>query len=290
MIIKLMWILVSFCSAFFAGITSVLIKLGIKKTDSDIALAMRTVVILIFSIAVTTAFGTQKEIFSVNGKTWLFLILSGISTGLSWIFYFKALEKGDINKVTPVDKSSTAFTIILAVIFLKENITFLKTVWIIFIACGSYIMARNKGKEESSNHIWLIYALLSMIFASLTTIFGKIGIDGVDSGLGNAIRTGIVLIMAWIIVIIKNKLHLIKECFNKEILFIVLSGITAGASWVCFYKGLQIGVTSAVAAIDKLSIVITIIFSYIVFKEKLTFSGSLGLAMIIAGTIGLINI
>ncbi|MDE7169215.1 MAG: EamA family transporter [Mucispirillum sp.] len=200
------------------------------------------------------------------------------------------MEKGDINKVTPVDKSSTAFTIILAVIFLKENITFLKTVWIIFIACGSYMMARNKGKEESSNHIWLIYALLSMIFASLTTIFGKIGIDGVDSGLGNAIRTGIVLIMAWIIVIIKKKLHLIKECFNKEILFIVLSGITAGASWVCFYKGLQIGVTSAVAAIDKLSIVITIIFSYIVFKEKLTFSGFLGLAMIIAGTIGLINI
>lgn len=286
-----MWVLYAFGSALFAGLTSILAKCGIKKTDSNVATAIRTIVVLIFSWIMVFVVGAQGQITDVSVKTWIFLILSGAATGASWLCYFRALQIGDVNKVVPIDKSSTILTIILAFIFFKEEISALKLVCVILIAIGTYMMITKKEtSEEEQNkakgsHSWLFYAVLSAVFASLTSILGKVGIEGINSNLGTAIRTIVVLIMAWIVVFVTGKQHTVKQIEKKELGFICLSGLATGGSWLCYYKALQDGFASVVVPIDKLSIVVTIVFSYIVFKEKLTMKSFAGLVLIIAGTL-----
>lgn len=283
-----MWIFYAIGSAFFAGITSILAKCGIRKTDSDVATAVRTIVVLLFSWLMVLITGTWAGITEINGKTLLFLFLSGLATGASWLCYFHALQKGDINKVVPIDKSSTVLTILLALIFLHEGITWGKAVSIVLIGVGTLLMISRKesvSDTDKQGGSWLIYAVLSAVFASLTAILGKIGIEGIDSNLGTAIRTTVVLVMAWGMVFITGKQQEVKRIQKKELGFIGLSGLATGASWLCYYRALQDGPASVVVPIDKLSILVTIAFSWVVFHEKLTKKSALGVACITAGTI-----
>lgn len=282
-----MWILFAIGSAFFAGITSILAKCGIRKTDSDVATAIRTVVVLIFSWLMVWIVGSTSTITTLSAKTWLFLILSGFATGASWLCYFRALQLGDVNKVVPIDKSSTVLTILLALIFLGEGITWLKGIAVILIGVGTLLMVEKKEvkSEKTNEKSWLIYAVLSAVFASLTSILGKIGIDGVESNLGTAIRTGVVLVMAWLIIFIKGKQRMLREVPKEELGFICLSGLATGGSWLCYYKALQDGLASVVVPIDKLSILVSIGFSALVFKERLSRKAALGLLLIVGGTL-----
>lgn len=281
-----MWILYAVLSALFAGITSILAKCGIRKTDSNVATAIRTIVVLLFSWIMVFVVGSQKSIADIDAKSLVFLILSGLATGASWLCYFRALQLGNINKVVPIDKSSTVLTILLALIFLGEGITWLKGVAIALIAAGTFLMIQKKQSEgETKSKAWLIYAVLSAVFASLTSILGKIGIVGVESNLGTAVRTGVVLVMAWVVVFATKKQHTIKDIPKKELGFICLSGLATGGSWLCYYRALQDGLASVVVPIDKLSILVTIAFSYVVFKEKLTPKALIGLAAIVVGTV-----
>ena len=282
-----MWMVYAIGSSFFAGITAILAKCGIKKTDSDDATAIRTVVVLVFSWIMVLITGSAGTISTISTKTLIFLILSGFATGASWLCYFHSLQKGDINKVVPIDKSSTVLTIFLALIFLGEGLSYGKVISVFLIGAGTMLMITKKETEQKSSDRkdWLIYAVLSAVFASLTAILGKIGIEGVESNLGTAIRTTVVLLMAWLMVFVKGKSSQIKGIVKKELLFIVLSGFATGASWLCYYRALQGGPASVVVPIDKLSILITIAFSWIVFHEKLTKKAAIGLLCIIAGTI-----
>lgn len=282
-----MWILYATGSAFFAGITSVLAKCGISKTDSDVATAIRTIVVLVFSWVMTLITGTLSGITEISEKTLLFLVLSGIATGASWLCYFKALQNGDVNKVVPIDKSSTILTILLALIFFHEGLSFAKLGCVCMIGVGTMLMINRKEDVESntSDKSWLIYAILSAVFASLTSILGKVGISGIDSSLGMAIRTSVVLVMAWLMVFVKNKQSEIKSIDHKELLFIILSGFATGGSWLCFYRALQDGPASVVVPIDKLSILVTIVFSRVIFHEKLSKKALLGLILITVGTV-----
>ena len=284
-----MWVLFAFLSAFFAGMTSILAKCGIKKTDSNVATFIRTLVVLPLSLLMALIVNPNFSLGAVSSKTLVFLVLSGLSTGASWLCYFRALSKGDINKVVPIDKSSTVLTIILAVIFLGESVTVYKTLGVVFIAIGTLLMIEKKDTEKKSEgEGWLIYALLSAFFASLTTILGKIGIEGVESNLGTAIRTAVVIVMSFIMVAFTGKTGEIKRIDKKELGFILLSGLSTGASWLCYYKALQDGEAGIVVPIDKLSILVTIAFSYIVFKERLSKKAILGLVMIVFGTLVLL--
>ncbi len=284
-----MWIAFAFGSALFAGITSILAKIGIKNTDSTAATAIRTIVILFFSWLMVFITGSFGGIGSISSKTLIFLILSGLATGGSWLCYFKALRIGDVNKVTPIDKSSTVLTMLLAFIILGEEISILKAVCMVLIGAGTYLMiVKKETDKEAKGKGWLFYAVLSAVFASLTSILGKIGISGVDSNLGTAIRTIVVLIMAWIMVFVTKKQGELKKIDRKSMVFICLSGLTTGLSWLCYYKALQDGQASVVVPIDKLSILVTVAFSYIVLKEKLTKKSAAGLAMITAGTLMLV--
>ena len=284
-----MWVLFAFLSAFFAGMTSILAKCGIKKTDSNVATFIRTLVVLPLSLLMALIVNPNFSLGAVSSKTLVFLVLSGLSTGASWLCYFRALSKGDINKVVPIDKSSTVLTIILAVIFLGERVTVYKTLGVVFMAIGTLLMIEKKDTEKKSEgEGWLIYALLSAFFASLTTILGKIGIEGVESNLGTAIRTAVVIVMSFIMVAFTGKTGEIKKIDKKELGFILLSGISTGASWLCYYKALQDGEAGIVVPIDKLSILVTIAFSYIVFKERLNKKAMLGLVMIVFGTLVLL--
>ena len=282
-----MWIMYATGSAFFAGITSILAKCGISKTDSDVATAIRTIVVLVFSWILVLLTRTISGITVISGKTLLFLVLSGIATGASWLCYFKALQIGDVNKVVPIDKSSTILTILLACILFHEGLSLFKLVCVCLIGLGTMLMMNRKEdvKSNSLDKSWLIYAILSAVFASLTSILGKIGISGIDSNLGTAIRTSVVLVMAWLMVFVKNKQSQIKEVDRKELLFIILSGFATGGSWLCFYRALQDGPASIVVPIDKLSILVTIIFSRVVFHEKLSKKALLGLILITVGTV-----
>ena len=282
-----MWILFAFGSALFAGLTSVLAKCGIKKTDSDAATAIRTVVVLIFSWLMVWIVGLAPTITGLSTKTWGFLILSGIATGASWLCYFRALQLGDVNKVVPIDKSSTILTIILALLFLGEPISWLKAAAVVLIGIGTFMMIEKKADTEQKQEkkSWLLYAVLSAVFASLTSILGKIGIDGVESSLGTAIRTGVVLVMAWLIVFVKGKQHTLKDIPKNELGFICLSGLATGNSWLCYYKALQDGLASVVVPIDKLSILVSIGFSALVFKERLSKRAAVGLVLIVGGTL-----
>lgn len=285
-----MWILYAFASALFAGITAILAKVGVKNTDSHLLTALRTIVVLIFAWIMVFIVGSQDTISQIGTNTLVFLILSGLATGGSWICYFKALQLGDVNKVVPIDKSSTVLTMLLALIILDEKLTVFKIVGMIGIAIGTYMMIQKKATsyEGPNNYRWLIYAILSAVFASLTSILGKIGIEGVESNLGTAIRTIVVLIMAWLIVIFTNKVKEIKNIDKKSWIFIGLSGLATGLSWLFYYRALQTGQASIVVPIDKLSIVVTVVFAYVFLKEKLALRSSIGLVSIVAGTLMLL--
>lgn len=281
-----MWVLYAFGSAFFAGITSILAKIGIKNVDSNLATAIRTTIILIFSWLMVFIVGSFNTIYTISTKTIIFLILSGLATGLSWLCYFKALQLGNVNKVAPIDKSSTILTIILALIFLGESISILKVVSIILIGIGTYMMIEKKKDDKvSKDNKWLWFAIGSAVFASLTSILGKVGIEGVESNLGTAIRTIVVLIMAWLVVFVTKKQGDIKKIDKHGWKFLIFSGITTGLSWLCYYKALQEGQASIVVPIDKLSIVVTIIFSSVILKEKMSKKSIIGLLGIILGTL-----
>lgn len=282
---ELMWILLAFASALFAGVTSLLAKCGIRKTDSNAATAIRTIVVLLFAWTMVFIVGSQKTISQISPKSLLFLILSGLATGASWLCYFRALQLGDVNKVVPIDKSSTVLTILLALIFLGEGITWLKGAAVALIAVGTFLMIQKKESGGEKSKAWFIYAVLSAVFASLTSILAKVGIEGVESNLATAIRTGVVLLMSWVVVFVTKKQRTVLEIPKKELGFICLSGLATGASWLCYYKALQDGLASVVVPIDKLSILVTIAFSYFVFKEKLGKKALLGLALIVAGTL-----
>lgn len=282
-----MWVVFAFGSAFFAGVTSILAKCGIRKTDSTVATAIRTIVVLIFSWLMVFIVGSQNQLGSIDGKTLLFLILSGLATGGSWLCYFKALKIGDINKVVPIDKSSIILTIILAFIFLHESVSLTKAIGIVLIGAGTFLMIEKKDEDfkKQKGKSWLLYAVGSAVFASLTSILGKIGISNVESNLGTAVRTCVVLLMAWIMVFVTGKQHTIRNIQKKELVFICLSGIATGASWMCYYKALQDGLASVVVPIDKLSVLVTFAFSYIVFHEKLSKISAVGLVSIVSGTL-----
>lgn len=288
-----MWILLAFGSAFFAGITSILAKIGIKNTDSHLATALRTIVILFFSWIMVFVAGSQNTIPSISGRTLLFLCLSGLTTGASWICYFRALQIGDINKVVPVDKSSTVMTMLLAFLFLKEPLTYIKILAILAIGLGTLLMIEHQNPgtrpiDKKRNTAGIGYAFGSALFASFTAILGKIGIADVESNLGTAIRTVIVLIMAWSIVFVLKKQKDLKEIDRKSWIFIVLSGLATGLSWLCYYGALKDGPASIVVPIDKLSILVTVLFAFIILKETFTKRALFGLLLLTAGTLAML--
>ena len=282
-----MWIIFALGSAFFAGVTAVLSKCGIRKTDSDVATAIRTGVVLLFSWLMVFIAGSADGITRIAPKTLVFLILSGLATGVSWLCYFKALQKGNVNQVVPIDKSSTVISILLAFVVLGEKITPTKAAAVVLIAAGTFLMTEKQPESEKSEngYSYIFYAVLSAVFAALTSILGKIGITDIESNLGTAIRTFVVLIMAWLTVFIKNKQKMLCHIPKCELLFIGLSGIATGASWLCYYKALKDGPAAGVVSIDKLSILITVAFSFVVFKERLSKKAALGLTFIVAGTL-----
>lgn len=284
-----MWIVFAFASALFAGLTAILAKCGIKNTDSNVATALRTIIVLVFSWIMVFVAGAQSGIRDIPAKVLIFLILSGLSTGASWLCYFKALQLGNVNKVTPIDKSSTILTMLLAFIFLREEITWLKFAAMVLIGAGTYMMIQKKEAEDKKeDKKWLVYALGSAVFASLTSILGKVGMQNINSNLGTAIRTVVVLIMAWIVVFVSKKQDTIKNIDKKSWIFLTLSGFATGGSWLCYYRALQTGPASVVVPIDKLSILVTIGFSYIVFHEKLSLKSGVGLMLIVVGTLVLL--
>lgn len=282
-----MWILAAVLSSFFAGLTSILAKCGIKKTDSDLATALRTIVVLLFSWLMVFIVGSQATIFDISYKSLIFLIFSGLATGASWICYFKALSMGNINKVVPIDKSSTILTVLLAIVCFGETSNLIiKLIATVILGVGIFLMVEKKKTEDKKEkRAWLIYAFLSAVFAALTSILAKAGIEGVESNLGTAIRTGVVLIMAWIIVFARKKHKDIKRLDKRELLFIALSGVATGASWLFYYYAIGKGLVSVVVPIDKLSILVTVIFSFIVFKEKLSKKAIVGLSLMVVGTL-----
>ena len=286
-----MWLLFAVGSAFFAGVTAILAKCGIQRTDSTVATAIRTIVVLIFAWIMVFVVGSQDQLRDIGQMTLLFLILSGLATGASWLCYFRALQLGDVNKVVPIDKSSTVLTILLAFLLLGEPIGLFQGIGVVLIGAGTFLMIEKKP-DASSGAVqgkgWMLYAFGSAIFASLTAILGKIGIQGVESNLGTAVRTGVVLVMAWAMVLVTGRAKEVRQVPGREMIFICLSGIATGASWLCYYHALQDGPASVVAPIDKLSILVTVAFSYLVFRERLTRRSGLGLVLIVAGTLAML--
>jgi transporter family protein len=282
-----MWILYAFGSALFAGITAILAKCGIRKTDSNVATAIRTIVVLVFAWLMVFLAGSQHTIGQISGQTLLFLVLSGLATGASWLCYFKALQIGDVNKVVPVDKSSIILTVLLAFVFFREPVSPAKLLGLAAIGLGTWLMIQKKESAPGagSGHGWFFFAAGSAAFASLTSILGKVGISGVESNLGTAIRTGVVLVMAWVVVFVTGKQQTLRTISMKELAFICLSGLATGASWLCYYWALQEGPASVVVPIDKLSILVTVAFSASVFHERLTPRAGWGLTLITAGTL-----
>lgn len=283
-----MWLLAACGSAIFAGITSILAKCGIKQTDSDVATAIRTIVVLIFSWLMVLIVGSLPTITAISGRSILFLILSGLATGASWICYFKALSMGDVNKVVPIDKSSTILTVLLAIFVFQEfNHVAVKLVCTACLGVGIFLMVERKASDGQSRRGWMVYAVLSAVFAAATSILAKVGISGVESNLGTAIRTGVVLVMSWLVVAVKGKLPQVKQVPKGELGFIALSGVATGASWLCYYYAIQNGIVSVVVPIDKLSIIVSILFSYIVFKERLSRKALLGFALMVLATLAM---
>lgn len=283
------WVMAAVASAFFAGITSILAKCGLSETDSDVATALRTLVVLVFAWIMVAVVGSGHAIAQITPRSWLFLALSGLATGSSWICYFKALSLGDVNKVVPVDKSSTIMAVLLAIVLFGETSYLeVKLVGTAVIAIGTFMMIEKKqGASGGQSRSWLVYALLAAVLAALTSVLAKVGIEGVESNLATAIRTCFVLIMAWVIVVGKGKLSQVRHVDVRELGFLVASGIATGASWLFFYYAISAGQVSVVVQIDKLSILISIAFAWIVLKERLTPKSSVGLALIVAGTLAM---
>lgn len=283
------WLFMAVLSAVFAGLTAILAKCGIRKTDSDVATALRTLVVLVFSWIMVFVVGSADSIGQISGSSLMFLVLSGFATGASWICYFKALSMGDVNKVVPIDKSSTILTVLLAIVCFGETQRLaVKLVGTGLLAVGIFLMIEKKRTaEKKENKAWMIYAVLAAVFAALTSILAKVGISGVESNLGTAIRTGVVLVMAWVVVFIQRKQKQLKTLDKKELLFIALSGVATGASWLCYYYAIQNGVVSVVVPIDKMSILVAVTFSYFVFKEKLSLKAFVGLLLMLAGTLAM---
>ncbi|MGG4396367.1 EamA family transporter [Paenibacillus thiaminolyticus] len=282
-----MWGIYAFGAALFAGITSILAKIGIQNTDSNLATALRTGIVVIFAWVIVFAGNIHHTLYDISLNSLVYLILSGMTTGASWIFYFRALQLGNVNVVVPIDKSSTVITMLFAIIMLGEPVTILKLISMAMIGIGTYMMIQKQDVEQSAarSRKWIWYAVLSAFFAALTAILGKVGIEDVDSNLGTAIRTIVVLIMAWVIVFATKKQGGIKEIDKKSWLFITLSGLATGMSWLFYFKALQEGQASIVVPIDKLSIIVTILFAYIVLKEKLTLKAFAGFILLIFGTL-----
>ncbi len=285
-----MWLIYAFGSAFFAGITAILAKCGIRRTDSTVATAVRTCVVLVFSWAMVLLTGTGGQLFHLRGKTLLCLVLSGLATGASWLCYFKALQLGDINKVVPIDKSSTVLTILLGWLLLREPVSPAKALGALLLAVGTLWMIdkRDPARTEPEHRLWLPYAVGSAVFASLTAILGKVGIAGVDSNLGTAVRTCVVLVMAWVMVFVTGKSSQVRKIPRGELGVLCLSGLATGGSWLCYYRALQQGPASVVVPIDKLSILVTVVFSRLVFGEKLSPRAAVGLTLVVAGTLVLL--
>jgi len=283
----MLWLIMAVLSALFAGLTSILAKCGIKKTDSDVATALRTIVVLLFSWIMVFVVGSLDTITQIGTKSLIFLILSGGATGASWICYFKALSMGDVNKVVPIDKSSTILTVLLAIVLFGEtNHLAVKLVAVVLLTVGVFMMIEKKDvRNQQTNRGWMPYAVGSAVFAALTSILAKIGISGVESNLGTAIRTGVVLVLAWAIVFLKGKQGQVKTVDQKELVFIGLSGIATGASWLCYYYAIQNGIVSVVVPIDKMSILVSVVFSYFVFREKLSKKAAVGLGLMLLGTL-----
>jgi len=281
----MLWLFFALGSAMFAGLTAILAKIGIENVNSTLATALRTVVVLVFSWVMVFIVGSQSGIGDISGRTLLFLVLSGLATGASWLCYFRALQLGDVNKVTPIDKSSTVLTILLAFILLGEPISLPQAAGVVGIGAGTLLMVSKKETQsEVKGSKWFIYALLSAVFASLTSIFGKIGVENVNSNLGTAIRTIVVLVMAWLMVFITGEQKGLRQISRKSWIFLILSGFATGGSWLCYYRALQDGPASVVVPIDKLSILVTIFFSWVVLKEKLSRRAAVGLVLIVLGT------
>ena len=284
-----MWLIAAALSALFAGITSILAKCGIRKTDSDVATALKTIVVLIFSWIMVFVVGSAGTISQIQPASYLFLILSGAATGASWMCYFKALSIGDVNKVVPIDKSSTVLTVLLAIILFHETDHLaVKLTGTVLLGAGVILMVEKKKTAQTANgNAYILYAIGSAVFAALTSILAKIGISGVESNLGTAIRTIVVLVMAWVMVAVKGKMAELRGLDKRELLFIGLSGIATGASWLCYYYAIQNGIVSVVAPIDKMSLLVSVAFSYIVFKEKMSGRTVCGLVLMLLGTLAM---
>lgn len=282
-----MWIVAAILSAVFAGLTAILSKCGVKHANSDVATAARTSVVLVMAWLIVFITGAYTTIADISAQSWIFLILSGLATGASWICYFKALSLGEVSKVAAVDKSSAVLSVLFAIIIFPDesNLWWLKLIFLAVIAVGTYLMTDIKRGEDKGRLTWLIFAVLSAVFAAATSLLANAGIEGVDSNLATAIRTVVVLIMAWLIVLCRGEGKFVRELKGREIIFLVLSGIATGASWLCYYYAIQQGQVSVVVPIDRLSILITVIFSLIVFKEKLSVKAWIGLALLTAGTV-----
>lgn len=284
-----MWITAAVLSAVFAGLTAILAKCGIRKTSSNLATALRTIVVLIFSIIMVFVVGSQQTIKEIAPVSWIFLVLSGLATGASWMCYFKALSIGDVNKVVPIDKSSTILSVLLAILIFNEtNNLIVKLFGTALIGAGTYLMIEKKRATETKNTKWILYAVLSAIFAALTSVLAKMGISGVESNLGTAIRTAVVLIMAWGIVLAKGEQKQLKGINKKELVFIALSGLATGASWLCYYYAIQNGIMSVVVPIDKMGVLITVLFSVVFLKEKMSFKSIFGLIVMSVGTLAMV--
>lgn len=284
-----MWLAAAVCSAVFAALTSILAKCGIKKTDSDVATAIRCAVVLCFSWIMVAIVGSAGTMKAISLRSFLFLMLSGLSTGASWICYFKALSMGDVNKVVPIDKSSTVLTVLMAIICFGEmEHLWVKLVCTAALGVGVLLMVEKKTSVNEAKDVrYIPYALGSAVFAALTSILAKIGISGVESNLGTAIRTVFVLLMAWVIVFARKKAPLCRNIDKKELLFVLLSGVATGASWLSYYYAIQNGPVSVVVPIDKMSLLVTVLFSYIVFHEKLSKKAFVGLILMTGATLGM---
>ncbi len=280
-----MWMLLAALSALFAGATSILAKIGIRRTDSTVATAIRTVVVLIMAWGMVLLVGSQDQLSGLSGRNLLFLTLSGLATGGSWLCYFRALKLGNVNRVVAVDKSSTVLTILLAFLILKEPFSAVAGAAMVLIAAGTWLMLEKKADQSQGQGPWLLYALGSAVFASLTSILAKIGISGVESTLGTAVRTSVVLVMAWAMVVLTGKWDQVRRVEGRELLFICLSGLATGGSWLCYFRALQDGPASVVVPIDKLSILAVALFARVFLGERLSRRAGAGLALLTAGAL-----
>ena len=287
-----MWLLFAFGSALFAGLTAILAKIGIRDTDSNLATAIRTVVVLVFAwlmalLSVPEGQSLGGQLAAIAPRSWLFLVLSGFATGASWLCYFRALSLGPASLVTPVDKTSTILTMLLAFLLLQESLGLFGWLGMAVIALGTALMVlpqRGAPKQEARRG-WLFFAFGSALFAALTGILGKLGIEGVPSNLGTAIRTVVVLFFAWLMVFLTGRQEQLRRIDARSWLFLLLSGLATGASWLCYYRALQTGPASVVVPIDKLSILPTVAFAWLFLGEKLGKRALAGLALLTGGTL-----